>query len=388
MDIKTLQDDRRLHREVRRRLAARVGSAADEFEGEAWLRARALRERFNRGEVHEELSVALEHAVRAAVDAVNREQRRAGSKSGAFGTQIDAQLRDLPVDGTSRDARLLDQGELWERALERATPTMRRNLAWWRRRRISGDLFATIAEEHDGDVAESTVRGGVARAERFLRRVMDELRSQPWQRGSIEHEAVHEAFKARDHERLFAELERLRPYERDAHLLNYEGVAHMWREDLDEARAVLREALVWADRPGLRCNVTNNLGNVEEEAGAWDEALYWYDRARALAPRSPTPLLNLLGVVCKRAAPELEIHDRARVLHYIDHITRLLSSRALSEDDRAYLLRRLRDNPDFAPARRNTCWKRIHRWLQREAQPLDGPQAAPLSGPGVRQVSR
>jgi tetratricopeptide (TPR) repeat protein len=364
-----LQSDEELLERVRRGLRKRVGGAAAEFEGEAWLRVSTLVARARDGSASAaELPAAFARELDEAVRAVNREQRRAGSKSGVFGTHLDAQLRDLPFDGRSADEAALDEAALWERALDEATPTMRRNLRWWRERKMRGAAFSAIASEHEEPLAESTVRGGIARAERYLRRVMDELRNQPWEQGPVDYEPVHAAYRAHDVAGLARELAAVAPYARDAQLLNYEGILHLWRDELDLATRALKEALVWADKPGLRCLVANNLGNVEEEAGRFDDALYWFDRARALDARAPTPLLNLLGVVCKRAAAragQFDLHDRARLLHYIDCLTKLLSSRSLADGDRAYVLRRLRENPDFTPARRHTSWRRIRRWLER-----------------------
>jgi tetratricopeptide (TPR) repeat protein len=378
MEWAELSDDLRLFGLLRQMLEQRVGGGATEFQGEAWMRAARLRDSLG-GEAPRGLDMErfFEPAVKEAIEHVRREQRKAGSRSGVFGTHLDGALKAIegPPERTSHQAPEGFDGEaLWNQAHERANETMRRNLRWWKQRKVLGHSFRAIADDHDGDIAESTVRGGVSKAVRFLRKVQDELATEPWEAGRIDHEALHQAYLRQDLEGMAGELRRLAPYERDGALLNYEGVLQLWRGELDDARRTLRSALVFADRPQLRCIVANNLGNVDEECGALEDALYWFDRARKLDPRSPTPLLNLLGVVCLRADPDFEMHDRARALHYIDCITKLLSSRSLADDDRRYLLRRLADNPVFAPARRNTAWNRIRRWLKR-ADPIPAPRA-------------
>jgi tetratricopeptide (TPR) repeat protein len=367
-----LTDDAVVYDFVRAALTRHIGRAqVASFVGEAWLLVTQARAAVARGELEaperlEDLDAFVAPLVKQAVGRVGFEQREATSKSGVFGVHLDGALRFLHPDGEgSPVCEDVDAKALWQRAFDRAPLTMQRNLGWWQRRKVDLEAFADIAASGEEPVAESTVRGGVAKAERFLRKVQDELRGEPWQSGRVDYADVHAAYLARDEARLEQTLARRAPYERDAQLMNYEGILLLWRGRLEEARQVLRDALVYADGTTLRCLVTNNLGNVEEEAGAYEDALYWFDRARGLNPRAPTPLLNMLGVVCKRARPELQLQDHARLLHYVDCITKLLSSRGLPDEDRAYLLRRLAQNPDFQPARLTPAWKRIRRWLRK-----------------------
>jgi tetratricopeptide (TPR) repeat protein len=371
MDRQALDDDIRVFSVILTLLRDRVGPYAREFQGEAWVRISKAREALTEAdELPDTLEEFCAPHVLEAVARVRYEHNTGGSRSGVFGTHLDAQLKPIPPDARIVD-KDFDESLLWERAFEKATPTMKRNLEWWKLRKLSGQMFSAIAEEHPEAVAESTVRGGVARAEKFLRKVQDELVNQPWEAGEINFDDVHDAYRSQDQARFAAELDKLRPFDRQPVLLNYQGILHLWRGELEEAREVLEQALVFADEAGLRCLITNNLGNVDEELGELDAALYWFDRARQLNPRSPTPLLNLLGIVCQRASPDFEMKDRARVLHYIDCITKLLSSKQLEDGDRRYLLRRLKENPVFGPARRNTCWKRIRAWLQRSSDLLE-----------------
>jgi len=206
------------------------------------------------------------------------------------------------------------------------------------------------------------VRTGVARARKFLLRVVHELRhAQPAPlsgEAPAELERLRRLWFEQDLESLARALEQTRPdFEDSPHWLNLAALLATDRGRRSEARRLYKEALIFADAPNVRGRILNNLGNLLDDEGCYAEAQHAWQRANSLVPLAPAPLLNLLAAASKQ-------RDYASAQHHIAQLSDLLNSGRLKEDERAYVCRRLNENPELAWLRDTDVWRQgPARWL-------------------------
>lgn len=351
---------------VVQRLLGELGNGAavqGELAGGALLACeRVARERpseFRQALERGELDALLRPAVR---DSVRREQgvhrERGQSFGAAWGTFVGPDGRAL--EDEAEDNTDLEALELGQRALKRAfslaaaegNDTMTRNLGWYAQR-LSHRTYESIARGARRPPA--TVRTGVARAKKFVLRVVHELQSaQPAPlRGDApdEIEPLRRLWAEQDLDALARELERTRGrHGDDPHWLNLAGLLASDRRRRDEAAKLYRRGLVFADAPNVRGRLLNNLGNLAEDGGDLEEAQRCWQRAHQVLPSAPAPLLNLLA-----AASQAQNYAAAQ--HFISELSDLLNSGKLSEEERGYLSRRLRQHPKLAWLRETEAWR-------------------------------
>jgi len=300
-----------------------------------------------------------------------------GPSGGWLGTFMDATGRPIEapedhVDSTDPEAlETSRQGLARAESLARAegNETLLRNLRWYRLR-LEHRSYEAIARE-EGRVA-ATVRTGVARARKFLLRVVHQLQeAQPAPLSGdapAQVEPLRELWVKQDLEELERALERTRAtHDHDPHWLNLAGLFAADRGRADEARAHFEQALVLADAPSVRGRVLNNLGNLVDDASSSSdppsdaskgEARGYWLRAHQLVPSAPAPLVNLLAAASSRK-------DYPSAQHYLAEIAELLSSGRLRDDERDYLLRRLEHHPRLAWLRDTDAWRTGPvRWLR------------------------
>ncbi|MCP4003128.1 MAG: hypothetical protein GY725_02920 [bacterium] len=293
-------------------------------------------------------------------------ERISGGWLGTFMEGDGRMIESESADTTDRAAL-----ELCNRALQRAVSiaesegnsTLLRNLRWYRER-LTHKSYEAIARSESRVAA--TVRTGVARARKFILRVIHELQNA--QPAPLTGEAPGEIEPLRllwvdqDLERLAAELDRTRgAHGRDPHWLNLAGLLAADRGDSEEATRHYELGLIYADAPSVRCRLLNNLGNLQEEGDVEAASAFWR-RSHQLLPEAPAPLMNLISAASQN-------RDYASAQHYLSELGALLSAPALSEDERAYVFRRLEDNPKLGWLRDTDAWHcGPTRWLKSAAQ--------------------
>ena len=289
----------------------------------------------------------------------------AGTYVGADGREIDDGLTAAPVAG--EDLQLSQQA--FARAVSMAEAkhdrTLLRNLAWYKAR-LEHKTYEAIAQS-EGRVP-ATIRTGVARARKFVLKVVHELRhAQPAPlngQGPEELEPLRELWVAQELVALRRELDRTEgEFGLDPQWLNLKGLLLADGGDQGSAQQLYERALVFADAPAVRGRILNNLGNLADDRDAPEDARGYWLRAHQLVPRAPAPLLNLLASASQRC-------DYASAQHYTAVLGELLSSGHLRVDERSYAVRRLSENPKLAWLRETEVWRLgPARWIRSEAAP-------------------
>ena len=222
---------------------------------------------------------------------------------GWLGTFVDVSAREIGDDHEDNtDAAAL---ELSRRALRRAVArarsekneTLLRNLHWYSER-LAHRSYDSIARE-SGRIP-ATIRTGVARARKFVLRIVHELQhAQPAPLTGEAPAAVEPLrrlwFEQRLDELDAALAETREEYQNDPHWLNLAGLLAADRGRRTDAVALYERALVAADAPSVRARVLNNLGNLLDDNRCADDARVYWMRAHQLLPDAPAPLLNLLA---------------------------------------------------------------------------------------------
>ena len=285
---------------------------------------------------------------------------------GWLGVYVDESGRAL--ESSEEDNTDPEALETSRRALARAislaqaegNETLLRNLSWYEQR-LSHRSYDAIAQA-EGRVT-ATVRTGVARARKFVLRVVHELRhGQPAPlsgEAPLEVEPLRQLWFQQKLDELAAELERTREGNQDnPHWLNLAGLLAADRGQRAEAVSHYEHALVHADAPSVRGRVLNNFGNLYDDHGCREEARSCWLRAHQLAPHAPAPLLNLLASASRD-------EDYPSAQHYVAELADLLNSGRLTAGERSYLQRRLRENPKLAWLRETDLWSQgPARWLR------------------------
>jgi len=287
---------------------------------------------------------------------------------GWLGTYVGPDART--IEGEESKPSATDPGalELSTRALQRAmsiaqvegNKTLLRNLRWYRER-LNHQSYEAIARRESKVAA--TVRTGVARARKFLLRVVHDLRhAQPaplTSEAPAELEPLRQLWFDQDLESLAQELERTRPaYASNPHWLNLAALLAADRGRREEAMRLYEKALVFADAASVRGRILNNLGNLLEDQAQLLEAQRAWRRANQLVPSAPAPLLNLLAAASMR-------RDYASAQHHIAQLSDLFNSGRLSAEERAYVCRRLAERPELAWLRDTNVWRQgPARWIR------------------------
>ena len=246
--------------------------------------------------------------------------------------------------------------------------TLQRNLGWYQQR-LAHRSYDAIAKS-EGRVP-ATVRTGVARARKFVLRVVHELRhAQPAPlsgESPAELEPLRQLWFQQDLDALARELEATRAENRNnPHWLNLAALLAADRGQRAEAVRLYEHALVYADAPSVRGRLLNNVGNLYDDHDCPEEAREHWLRAHQLVPFAPAPLLNLLGAGSRAK-------DYASAQHYVAELADLLNSGRLSSGERAYLTRRLRENPRFGWLRDTDVWSQgPARWIRAERESASG----------------
>jgi tetratricopeptide (TPR) repeat protein len=302
--------------------------------------------------------------------------RDAGShpSGGWLGLFVEVDGRPTRVEAEAWSGVDADALQTSRRALARAqslaeaegSRTLLRNLRWYRER-LQHRTYDAIAESEARPRA--TIRTGVARARKFVLRVVHELENaQPAPLNGDappELEPLRQLWERQELKPLRRELERTRErYRQDPHWLNLAALVAQDRGERDEARRCYERALVFADAPPVRGRLLNNLGNLAEDEAHLDEARACWLRAHQLLPAAPAPVLNLL-------ADAASTRSYASAQHYITTLGELLRSRRLTRQEETYVYRRLEENPKLAWLRSTDAWSAgPARWLaRREARP-------------------
>jgi tetratricopeptide (TPR) repeat protein len=289
----------------------------------------------------------------------------AGTYIGADGREIEGELASAPLSG--------EDLQLSQRAFARAVSmaeakedrTLLRNLAWYKAR-LDHKTYEAIAQS-EGRVP-ATIRTGVARARKFVLKVVHELRhAQPAPlngQSPEELEPLRELWVAQELAALRRELDRTEPeFGLDPHWLNLKALLLGDGGAREEAQRLYERALVFADAPSVRGRVLNNLGNLADDRGSPEEASGYWLRAHQLLPRAPAPLLNLLAAASERT-------DYASAQHYTALLGELLSSGHLRPDERSYAIRRLSEHPKLGWLRETEVWRLgPARWIRSESSP-------------------
>jgi tetratricopeptide (TPR) repeat protein len=288
-------------------------------------------------------------------------------RGGWLGTYVgpDGREIDAGCDGESADPEALQLGQ---RALERArsharaerNQTLLRYLRWYELR-LAHKSYEAIARRESRPAA--TIRTGVARARRVILRMVHALQHD--QPAPLTGDAPSEIEPLRDHwvrqelDALEQGLERTRArFGDDPHWLNLAALLRADRGEREPALELYERALVFADAPSVRARVLNNLGNLHEDEGRIDAAQECWLRAHQILPAAPAPLLNLLVSASQQ-------RDYASAQLYLAELGERLSADAFSSDDRAYVLRRLAENPKLAWLRETDAWRvGPARWLR------------------------
>jgi len=361
--------------ELARAVVSRLATSAErraELLGEAFLACEQLRRDrpadFAQAAAQGQLTQWCLPLVRAALregDPLDETQSRA--RGGWMGTYVAPDGRSTASDdaytGADREALELGQRALARavsRAKQEGNTTLLRNLRWYKQR-LEHRTYDAIARE-EGRVP-ATVRTGVARARRFVLRIVHELQhAQPAPLSADaapELEPLRQLWLDQELEALARELERTREqFGGDPHWLNLAALLAADRARRPEARELYERALVQADAAPIRARILNNLANLADDEGQLEEARLFWTRAHQLAPQAAAPLLNLL------ASASVE-RDYASAQHFVALLGELLSSGRLSETERGYALRRLGENPKFGWLRDTEAWRLgPARWLR------------------------
>jgi tetratricopeptide (TPR) repeat protein len=288
------------------------------------------------------------------------------TRGGWLGTYVDESGRHIEDDAPdTTDRSALD---LSARALERAfsmahaegNDTLLRNLRWYRERLAHRSYEAIAASE---ERVPATVRTGVARARKFVLRIVHELQfAQPAPlsgQAPAELEPLRRLWFEQKLDALERELDHTRDlFEDDPHWLNLAALVAADRGRPSEAVRLYECGLVQADAPPVRGRLLNNLGNLYDDTGCPDEARIYWLRAQQLVPASPAPLLNLLGSAS-------QARDYASAQHYVAELAHLLNSGRLTSEERSYVHRRLLENPKLGWLRETDVWTQgPARWLR------------------------
>lgn len=285
-------------------------------------------------------------------------------RGGWLGTFVGPDARALEAEPTADRAAL----ELGRRALQRAlsharsqaNETLQRYLRWYERR-LAHESYAAIARREGRPSA--TIRTGVARARRLILRMVHELQHE--QPAPLSGDAPAEIEPLRElwlHQKLDAlarGLERTRErFADDPHWLNLAGLLSADRGERVHALELYERALVFADAPSVRARVLNNLGNLYDDLDRGGDAHESWLRAHQLLPEAPAPLLNLLAHAAQQ-------RDYASAQLYVSELGERLSGDGYTAPDRAYVLRRLAENPRLAWLRETDAWRvGPARWLR------------------------
>lgn len=294
------------------------------------------------------------------------EAPRVSSTGGWLGTYIDANGRSLDQD----QAVMGDPAAmaLAQRAMQRAlsiaraekNTTLERNLSWYAER-LKHRTYDSIARDEKRITA--TVRTGVARARKFVLRIVHEMQHAqpaPLSGEAPAHlEPLRQLWFNQELDQLAVEIERTRQEcQNDPHWLNLAGLLAADRGETAQAVAHFEQALIHADAPSVRCRLLNNLGNLMDDVSCKDEARGSWLRAHQLVASAPAPLLNLL-------AQASDDRDYASAQHYLCELADLLNGNELDEDTRGYVFQRLRENPRYGWLRETEAWMQgPARWLR------------------------
>ena len=303
------------------------------------------------------------------------EAPRVSSSGGWLGTYIDPNGRPLDENGAvPGDPNSM---ALAQRAMQRAVSiaraekntTLERNLSWYAER-LKHRTYEAIA--NDEKRIPATVRTGVARARKFVLRIVHEMQHAqpaPLSGEAPDHlEALRQLWFDQELDQLAVELERTRQdCQNDPHWLNLAGLLAADRSETAEAVRHFEQALIRTDAPSVRCRVLNNLGNLMDDVSCKDEAREAWLRAHQLVPTAPPPLLNLL-------AQASDDRDYASAQHYLCELAELLSAPEIEQETRGYVLQRLRENPRYRWLRETEAWMQgPARWLRtRSTKALTG----------------
>jgi tetratricopeptide (TPR) repeat protein len=304
---------------------------------------------------------------------------------GWLGTFVgpDARSAEPETESTTDQEALALSRQALHRAVSLAkaegNDTLLRNLRWYSER-LAHKSYAAIARSERK--VPATIRTGVARARRCVLRVVHELRhSRPAPlngEAPPEIEPLRRLWFEQDVEGLTRELERTRAtHGDDPHWLNLAALVAADRCRPQEAARLYERALVFADAPGVRGRLLNNLGNLAEDRGDLETGRSYWLRARTLVPHAPAPLLNLL------AAASLT-RDYASAQHYVADLGELLASGRLVADERRYVLSRLRENPKLTWLRDTEVWRLgPQRWLRSAPRGVGAAARACVAAKGI-----
>ncbi len=288
---------------------------------------------------------------------------------GWLGVFIDADGRPVEsAESSGLDPAALEVGQ---QALTRAVSlaelegnrTLARNLGWYRSR-LEHQSYDAIAAREGKPLA--TIRTGVARARKVLLRIVHELnQAQPSPLNGDAPAAIaplRDLWTRQDLDGLACALEKTRDaYGGDPHWLNLAGLLAADRGRFNEARNLYERGLVGADAPSVRGRILNNLGNLADEEGEMEEATNLWLRANQLVPDAPTPLMNLLAAAS-------EARDYPSAQHFIALLGDQQNSGRLTQQDRRYIERRLRENPKYRWLRTTDAWRKgPGRWVAQGA---------------------
>jgi tetratricopeptide (TPR) repeat protein len=353
------------------RVAEHVGEAYLACERAARARPREFRAALEAGRAEAFLTPAVQESLRG-----ERSEEFRGGWMGVFlgpdGRPVETGAAE---EGIGADRIALETShralrKAFSRAAAEDNRTMARNLNWYCER-LASKTYEAIADAAGKPPA--TIRTGVARAKKLVLRIVHELENaQPAPLNGQAPEALEGArrlWAEQDLDALDRELERTRPeFADDPHWLNLAALLAADRKQRERAHDLYERALVFADAPSVRGRVLNNLGNLLDDEAQSDAAELCWQRASQLVPAAPAPLLNLLALASTR-------RNYASAQHYISRIADLLNAAKLTDEERAYLCRRLRAHPRLSWLRQTEAWRLgPARWIRAEQAERRGPR--------------
>ncbi len=380
--------------ELARRIVSRLSSRTqrqDELLGEAFLTCERLRrgrpDEFEsaaaRGELESWCIPHVRRALRHSGLDIERVERPRGGWLGAYvgpdAREVGAETEYSGCDEAALDTSQLALRKALARAQAEGNGTLLRNLGWYRER-LEHRSYEAIA--NSAGRVPATIRTGVARARKFVLRIVHELEhEQPAPLSAdapAEIEPLRQLWKDQQLDVLERELARTESeFGSDPHWLNLRALASADRGDRAAAHRYYERALIQADGAPVRARILNNLANLRDDEGALDEARILWMRAHQLAPTAATPVLNLL------AAASVS-QDYASAQHFVSLLGELLSCGRMREQERAYAHRRLRENPRFGWLRETEAWRLgPARWLRAASD--DRARNAAVRGGGMRR---